>query len=206
MTFSGFSFLAWRIVEFITVIPIVGMLAYFVDFFNDHNALTPQPILIMFIVAVLAAAWIVGTLFLYARAKHSAGFVAFVDLLFVGAWIGAVVEMRWIGNADCTHGRFVNDNFWKAYLPGITIGIDRFTISVDKDCALLKASWALAIMNCIFFALTFFFALFVHRHWSDRDRVVVKRETHYSRHGHRSHRSRSPRHSHHSHHSRRSYV
>ncbi|KAF2741296.1 hypothetical protein EJ04DRAFT_507130 [Polyplosphaeria fusca] len=202
MTFSGMSFIFWRVIEFITIIPIVGMLSYFVHFYNDQNALTPEPILVMFIVSVLAAAWVVGTLFLYARAKHSAGFVAFVDLLFLGAWIGSVVEMRGIGNADCTDNKFTRDSFYYQLGP-LFLSFNNVSIHINKNCAMLKASWAFAIMQCIFFALTFFFALFVHRHWSDKDRVVVKRETHISRHGHRSHRSRSPRHSHHS---RRSYV
>lgn len=47
------------------------------------------------------------------------------------------------------------------------------------------------------FFLTFLLALMVHRHYDKRDRVVVKRESHHSRHDHRS-----PRRSHHS--SRRS--
>jgi hypothetical protein len=128
------------------IIPIVGMLAYFVDYYNDNNALTPRPILIMFIVAVLAAAWVVGTLFLYARAKHSAGFVAFVDLLFIGAWIGAVVEMRDIGNADCTHVRFASDNAYGVILGGAGYYVNNFTLNINKNCAMLKASWAFAIM------------------------------------------------------------
>jgi len=57
--------------------------------------------------------------------------------------------------------------------------------------------------NCIFFFITFLFSLLVSKHYGRDRQVVVKRETHISRHGHRSHRSRSPRHSHHS---RRSYV
>jgi uncharacterized membrane protein YhaH (DUF805 family) len=94
MSFSGFSFGFWRVMQILTLIPTLGMLAYFVDFYNDRNLLTPRTILILFIVAVLGAAWAIGTLFLYARAKHSAGFVAFIDLLFVGAFIGAVYELR----------------------------------------------------------------------------------------------------------------
>lgn len=42
------------------------------------------------------------------------------------------------------------------------------------------------------FFFTFLLALLVHRHHDKRDRVVVKREYHSSRHG------RSPRRSHHS--------
>ncbi|KAF2271121.1 hypothetical protein CC78DRAFT_450230 [Lojkania enalia] len=202
MTFSGFSFGFWRVMEIITLIPAVGMLAYFVDMYDSNDVLTPRSILVLFIVSVLALAWAVGTLFLYARAKHSAGFVAFVDLLFVGALIGGVYELRGIGNADCTDHGFTDDSYFFDLGP-FQISGNRWAIHTDKYCAMLKASWAFGIMNIIFFFLTMIFALLVHRHYDKRDRVVVKRESHYSR-GHRGHRSRSPRHSHHS--RRGSYV
>jgi hypothetical protein len=58
--------------------------------------------------------------------------------------------------------------------------------------------------NIIFFFITAILAMLVHRHHrNDRDRVVVKREVHRSRHGHSS---RSPRRSSHHSHTRRSYV
>ncbi|KAF1958702.1 hypothetical protein CC80DRAFT_407734 [Byssothecium circinans] len=202
MSFSGFCFVFWRIMEILTLIPTLGMLAYFVDFYNDRNALTPQSILVLFIVSVLGAAWALGTLFLYSRAKHSAGFVAFVDLLFVGAFIGAVWCLRGIAKANCSN--WSRNNSYDVNLGIFTAQGSFLGVDIDKECAMLKASFAFGIMNCIFFFLTMIFALLVHHHYGDR--VVVKRETHYSRHGHRSHRSRSPRHSHVSHHSRRSYV
>lgn len=201
MSFSGLSFWFWRIFQILTLIPIVGMLAWFVDFYNSRNALTPRPILILFIIAVLAAAWAVGTLFLYARARHSANFVAFVDLLFVGAFIGAVYEFRGIADADCSNWSATES--YSADLGIVTVSGDRYSWNINRQCAMLKASWAFAIMNIIFFFITCILAVLVHRHHrNDRDRVVVKREVHRSRHGHRS---RSPRYSHHSQ-SRRSYV
>lgn len=199
MSFSGLSFMFWRILQIITLIPIVGMLAWFVDFFNDRNLLTPRSILILFIVATLAAAWTVGTLFLYAKARHSANFVAFVDLLFVGALIGAVYELRGIASADCSD--WVRSGTYSADFGIVQISGSSFRLDVNSRCAMLKASFALAIMNIIFFFITMLLALLVHRNHVE-DRVVVKREVHRSRHGHRS---RSPRHSHHSHRSR-SYV
>lgn len=199
MSFSGLSFWFWRIFEILTLIPTLGMLAWFVDFYNSNNLLTPRSILILFIVSVLGAAWAIGTLFLYARARHSANFVAFVDLLFVGAFIGAVYELRGIADADCSN--VSRTGTYNADLGLFTVSGDKFRLNVDRQCAMLKASWAFGIMNCIFFFITFLLALLVHRHHRD-DRVVVKREVHRSRHGHRS---RSPRYSHHSH-SRRSYV
>lgn len=199
MGIAGFSFVFWRIMQILTLIPTLGMLAWFVSLYDQVQALTPRFILILFIVSVLGAAWAIGTLFLYSRAKHSASFVAFIDLLFVGAFIGAVYELRRVTDWDCTN--FEQSGQWQGSFAIFGVSVNRYSVNVDKSCAMLKACFAFGIMNCIFFFLTFIFALLVHRHYDNRDRVVVKRETHYSRHGHRSHRSRSPRHS-----SHRSYV
>lgn len=203
MSISGLSFMFWRVFQIITLIPTLGMLAWFVDWFNSRNLLTPRSILVLFIVSVLGAVWAVGTLFLYTRARHSANFVAFVDLLFIGAFIGAVYELRGIADADCTNmsrsGQYSTD------LGIFTISGNQYDLDVNRECAMLKASWAFGIMNIIFFFITAMLALLVHHHHRhDTSRVVVRREVHRSRHGHRS---RSPRHSHHSRsHSRRSYV
>ncbi|KAK7188760.1 hypothetical protein DPSP01_005663 [Paraphaeosphaeria sporulosa] len=201
MSFWGISFIFWRIMEIITLIPTMGMLAWFVHWYDSQLYRTPTEILVLFIVSTLAVAWTIGTLFLYSRARHSAGFVAFVDLLFVGAFIGAVYTLRRIADADCSNWSRGDQHGISAF--GWSVSGSFPTLNVDRQCAMLKASWAFGIMNCIFFFFTFVLALLVHRHHDSHDRVVVKREVHH----HRSsrHHSRSPRRSHHSHRSR-SYV
>lgn len=144
VSFSGFSFGFWRVMEILTLIPTLGMLAYFVDLYTDNQQLTPRRILILFIVATLGAAWAIGTLFLYARAKHSAHFVAFVDLLFVGAFIGAVYEMRGIKDADCSH--FETSSYSVASEGFTWEGRFPTKLVTNRDCAMLKASWAFGIM------------------------------------------------------------
>ncbi|KAF1913659.1 hypothetical protein BDU57DRAFT_520612 [Ampelomyces quisqualis] len=203
MSLSGLSFWFWRIFQIVTLIPTLGMLAWFVDFYNTRGLLTPRSILVLFIVSVLGAVWALGTLFLYARARHSAKFVAFVDLLFVGALIGAVYELRGIADADCSNWQ--SNGAYSTDLGLFTVSGNTYGWDVNRHCAMLKASWAFGIMNIIFFFITCLLALLVHRHYrNDRDRVVVRREVHRSRHGHRS---TSPRYSTSRHsHSRRSYV
>ncbi|EMD65608.1 hypothetical protein GGP41_010479 [Bipolaris sorokiniana] len=189
MSFAGLSFIFWRIFQFVTLVPTLGMLAWFVDWYNSRRLLTPTSILVLFIVSVLGAAWVMATLFLYTRARHSAKFVAFIDLLFVGAFIGAVYALRGIADADCSsinrRGSYSTD------LGLFTVSGDTWGLDVDRSCAMLKASWAFGIMNIIFFFITSILALLVSHHHRE-DRVIVKREVHRSRHGHRS---RSPRYS-----------
>lgn len=144
MSFSGFSFILWRMMEIITLIPTLGMLAWFVHFYDSTFQRTPTSILVLFIVSVLGAAWAIGTLFLYTRAKHSAGFVAFVDLLFVGAFIGSVYALRDIAKADCSSwdrtGTFSID------LGFLTATGNRWGLHTNKLCAMLKACFAFGIM------------------------------------------------------------
>ncbi|KAF2089150.1 hypothetical protein K490DRAFT_38119 [Saccharata proteae CBS 121410] len=211
MALSGLLFICWRLLEIVTLIPTLGMLAYFVHGYVSQNQLTPDYILVLFITSVLAAAWAIATLIAYARARHSALFVATVDLAFVGCFIAGVYLLRGISDADCSN--FSADGFWDnlgvfgAY--GEQAGVS-FSFHVNKTCAMLKACFAFGIMNCIFFFITFLLALLVHRHHRD-DRVTVKRTTtHTSRHSHRS-RSRdygysSPRRSHRSSSRRQYYV
>ncbi|PQE22978.1 membrane-associating domain-containing protein [Rutstroemia sp. NJR-2017a WRK4] len=199
----GMFFAFWRFMEIITLIPTLGMLAYFVHIYDSHNALTPDYILVLFIVSVLAAAWAIATLFTYHRARSNALFVSFIDLCFVGALIAGVYELRFISNSNCsavTTGASYYINFGALG----NANVNGVSVKVDKTCAMLKACFAFGIMNIIFFAITSLLACLVgrgHERGGRRNEKVVVRETHVSRHGHRrsgSHRSHRS--------SRRAYV
>jgi hypothetical protein len=211
----GIFFAFWRFLEIVTLvrfllpppklsalqrkstdpirqIPILGMLAWLVHIYAGHNALTPNYILILFIVSVLGTAWAIFTLFSYHRSRSNAHFVALIDLCFVGALIASVYELRFIAHQSCSS---VTSAPWAISFDGFGVYAPGFHVSVNKTCSILKASFALGIMNCIFFVFTAFLAYFI----GDRKEkeVVVVEETHYSRHGHRrgSHRSHRSSHS-----------
>ncbi|KAI1424914.1 hypothetical protein F5Y12DRAFT_418048 [Xylaria sp. FL1777] len=203
MVFAIF-FAFWRFLQIITLIPTIGLLAYFVDGYNKLNALTPTYVLVLFIVSVLAGAWAIFTLFSYHRSSSNATFVAIVDVLFVGAFIGGVYALRFITAADCTNvarGSQVDVSlgiFGSASLNGVDV-------QVDKSCAMLKAAFAFGILNTIFFFFTAVLAALHGDRMSARDRKTYVRETHSHRHSHRSSQAPHSRHSsHHSH--RRVYV
>ncbi|KAH8586781.1 hypothetical protein B0O99DRAFT_528048 [Bisporella sp. PMI_857] len=199
----GIFFAFWRFMEIVTLIPTLGMLAYFVHIYASNNALTPDYILILFIVSVLGAVWAIATLFTYHRTRTNARFVAFIDICFVGALIGSVYVLRFIADADCT--KVSSSEGWAISFAGFGVSGPGVSVNTDKTCAMLKASFAFGIMNCIFFFITSILALMVSRS-SDSRKVVVK-ETHYSRHGHRRSGSHRSHHSSHSHSGRRhAYV
>lgn len=198
------GFVFWRFLEIITLIPTMGMLAYFVNGYVNANQLTPNYILILFIVSVLALAWAIFTLFSYHRSSSNALFVAIIDLGFVGAFIAAVYYLRFIAGANCTN--VTGTSYDVSFGPFGTFNGNGVSVDTNKTCAMLKACFAFGIMNCIFFFFTAVLA------WFHGDRVGKDtryyRETHYSRRGHRRHstgsRRSSRRRSSHSH--RRVYV
>ena len=175
----------------------MGMLAYFVHIYASNNALTPTYILVLFIVSVLGVVWTIFTIFTYHR-SNNARFVALVDLLFVGALIGGVYELRGITHQNCTH--VTSGDSYQISL-GIlgSVDVNGLHFSADKQCSMLKACFAFGIMNCIFFFITAIMA-WAHGGRDEKERTTYVKETHVSRHGqrrssgsHRSHRSTSRR-------------
>lgn len=160
------------------------------------NILTPAYILILFITSVLAVFWAIDTLIRFSTTKRSAMFVSFVDMLFFGAFIAGVYQLRFIANADCAH--WSGDGVWVSLGPFGEFGEQTnnpLELHVNKTCAMLKTCFAMGIMETVFFIWTAFLALFLHSR-ETRERVVVektvRRRSHSSRRGHSSsHRHRS---------------
>ncbi|CAK7568750.1 MAG: hypothetical protein SEPTF4163_006754 [Sporothrix epigloea] len=207
MLFAIF-FAFWRFLEITTLIPIMGMLSWFIHAYIKENELTPNYILILFIVSVLAVVWTIFTLFSYHRSSSNSHFVAFVDLAFMGALIAAVYQLRFITKADCFDVHSTDD--WLARAGNLLTlqsqGIDALT-SI-KPCAVLKTCFALGIMNAVFFCFTAVLAWMHAGHLARNERerrYVTETKTvrrHRSRGGDGSRGVSRPRSG--SHHSRRS--
>lgn len=167
MALSGFLFLGFRIFELLVLIPILGMLAFFVHGYVVSNALTPTYILVLFIASVLGAAWVLGTIITYLRARHSAVFVALVDLAFVGTFIAGVYLLRGIAKADCvnftTGGFYVGLGVFGYY--GLQSN-NHWALNANKTCVMLKACFALGIIAIILFFITFVSSNLSQRHVS----------------------------------------
>ncbi|KAJ5347648.1 hypothetical protein MYU51_003605 [Penicillium brevicompactum] len=183
-----------RLVEIVFLIPIIGMLAYFVNGYIKANMLTPSYILVLFIVSTIAIFWALDTLIRLSTTKRSAIFVAFIDLCFFGAFVAGVYQLRFIANADCASWR--GGSVWISLGPFGSYGRqtgDPLSLDVNKTCAMLKASFAIGIMECVFFFWTAFIAMWLHRthHEVVVKETTVRRRSHSSRrHGSGSHHSR----------------
>ncbi|KAM0795428.1 hypothetical protein BDR22DRAFT_976893 [Usnea florida] len=181
-------FTFWRLFQIVTLIPTLGMLAYFVNLNQKANRLTPASILTLFIVSTLAAVWAILTLVRRKSTQRSTLFVAFVDLCFIGAFIAGVYELRGIANANCSSVTDSGPTYLSVGTNGIS-GSSGISASIKKDCAMEKASFAFGIMNCIFFFITFLILVFMHRTRDDDNKrykteVRTRRRSHDSRRGH----------------------
>jgi len=141
-----------RILEILIAIPIIGMLGWFVNPYVENNAQVPNDILTLFIVSILACAWAIVTLWQFHRYRDVSGpFIALIDICFVGAWIAGIVLLRGISNVNCGNlsvpiGVQLGNHDYS--------GGNDFGYSLNKPCAMLKASWILAIIDCVLFFIT----------------------------------------------------
>ncbi|PWY85986.1 hypothetical protein BO70DRAFT_333913 [Aspergillus heteromorphus CBS 117.55] len=190
-------FICNRIVELLFLIPIVGMMAYFVNGYLNANEITPPYVLVIFIVSVIAAFWCLDTLIRFSTTKRSAIFVACVDLLFFGAFIAGVYELRFIAGAKCSHwdGGSVYISLGPFGYYGYRDG-NPLSFHIDKTCAMLKASFALGIIEIVLFFWTAILALAIYRRPDVivKETTTVRRRSHSSRRGHRRHSSSGRRH------------
>jgi len=174
----------------------MGMLAYFVNQYNMANQLTPTYILVLFIVSVLAVAYTLFTLFRIPSVRRNGFFVAFLDLCFMGALIAGVYELRGITSANCiaVDGGFSSSSTSNSF----TISYTDPTLTANKACSMLKAAFALGIINIIIFPVTALIAVSMNRRQDVEVKEVYRSRSHGSRRGHSRRRSSS--------HSRRQYY
>ncbi|KAK4160143.1 hypothetical protein QBC43DRAFT_326004 [Cladorrhinum sp. PSN259] len=160
----------------------MGMLAYFVHIYVEANQLTPTYILILFITSVLALAWAIVTLFSYHRSSSNARFVGFVDLCIFGALIAGVYYLRFIAKADCSSIDRSDRSYSVRFGDfGSVTAAGGWQVSISKSCAMLKACFALGIMNVIFFFFSGIMALVHGGHVEKEEVRYVERRRSHSR-------------------------
>ncbi|RPA77007.1 hypothetical protein BJ508DRAFT_175488 [Ascobolus immersus RN42] len=166
-------FLFLRLVQIVTLIPIWGMLAYFVHKYSDAGVTPPVEILVLFIVAIIATAWAIITLFQFKRYSLVSMLIAFIDLLMVGALIAGVYYLRGISKANCSSwngGPVDFDRNGSSVSASYNSG---WGIRVKKHCGMQKAAWALGIVNIILFFASALVAAHLYR---KTERKEIRRE------------------------------
>ena len=150
--------------------------AYFINGYLNANVIAPVYILILFIVSTIAIFWCIDTTIRFHTAKASANFVCFVDMCVFGALIAGVYELSFIANQGCPHWDPQSSDpwVWSTLGPfgaqGAQTG-NHLARNLNKTCSMLKACFALGIMEVVFFCWSAFLAYCIY----DPRRVV--RET-----------------------------
>ena len=144
---SGPLFALFRVLEILTLIPVWGMLAWFIDAYQP--AQPPDSILYPFVVALLATPWALLTLLLYRRAGWTPLYICIVDLVFFGLLVGSLVLLA----PSARHTNCITYSA-TATTNGLAGSGATVTVAANRQCMMLKSVWALSIVDCILFALT----------------------------------------------------
>ncbi|KAG0634713.1 hypothetical protein HOY80DRAFT_507827 [Tuber brumale] len=153
----GAFFTLLRILQILTLVPIWGILAYFVDKYPMVENGVFSDILCLFIVAIFATIWAIATISLF-YSRHVPMWVAVIDLCFFGVLIAGVVLLApFVRNTDC-----IGINWGWGYADGYW----------SRECSMYKAAYALGIMNIIMFFLTAMLAAWI---WRKHTTIAVHR-------------------------------
>jgi len=167
-------FLFLRLLQIVTLIPIWGMLAYFIDKYSSSSSTPPASILVLFIVSLIATVWAMVTLFQFHRYSVTSMLVTFVDLLLFGALIAGVWFLRAVKNADCSNWSSPVD--FDAGGGSVSASwTNNWGLSVKKHCTMYKASWILGIINVVLFFFTAILALHLYRRTERKETHREKR-------------------------------
>ncbi|KJZ79470.1 hypothetical protein HIM_00939 [Hirsutella minnesotensis 3608] len=133
-------FVCARLAQVCTLVPLMGMLSWFVDnleAFDEECVGGPDGVLVLFLASVCAVSWCLSTMVCYYRSSANACFVAFVDAIVFGTLIASVFMLRHVPHAHCH-----------------ILAADHWSRLLSTMCVVLKASWALAILNIVLFFVT----------------------------------------------------
>jgi len=148
---SSVIFTLVRVLQILLLLPMVGMLGYFMHPYVQANQTAPTWLLLMFIISVIGCAWCLLTLFQFHRSYIHSLVVLVVDIVFFACFIAGVVLMDFVKNWKCVSG-----------------------LHVTKTCTMHKVTWVFGIINIILFFVTAVFAWQLHHRSNDRATAPVK--------------------------------
>lgn len=184
-----------RALQLLTLIPAWAILAAVVAWYNGNGVHIPGGILCLFIATLLSFAWAFCILVAVLRADNTALWIAFWDVVALGALIAGVATTADIANYQCnavavntTPTVYITSNGERIVLTGpnaaaaapaaSVVPQDQRSLWVNpNNCNLIKAAWGLAIADVVMFFLTAMLAVVIYKQNEDlrrRDVVVVE--------------------------------
>lgn len=202
------AYTVFRVLQVLALLPAWAMMAALVAAYSNNSV--PSGIMALFIVTLLAWVWAFCILILWLRARNTALWIAFWDVVAMGILITGVAMAANLVTEQCSD---VNQDFF-IISPDGTQTLQTQNPNDPNDpltggsnggtnrCALLQGAWALAIANIVFFFVTAILSLVI---WREnrylfeepviREKIIVdpeipRRARHH--HSRRHHRSRQP--------------
>jgi hypothetical protein len=169
----GILFSVARVFELLTMIPVLGIMGWYIHGFAVVNILTPDYILVLFIVSVVAVVWALLTLIAIGSTRRSGIMIGLIDIGVLGGLIAGIYILRGIGTSNCASASWgaIDIDLGPFGVWGESWG-SPYAQDIDQNCGLLKAAWALAIINCFLWPFSGLFAIL---NW-ERDVVHHERE------------------------------
>ena len=163
-----------RVIQVLMLIPAWALLAAIVDHYNRKDTKTPGAITFLFVVALLASVWAFCVLITTVRARNTALWMSFFDIVAMALLIAAVVVLSDIANADCVAVTWSSSVDSGSISGGSSAATDysqeekwwntrvlrRDDLNVSgaftyrQHCVEVKTAWGLAIANIILFFFT----------------------------------------------------
>jgi len=182
----GTSFVIFRVLQILTLIPCWAILASVISLYNQKFVPAPGGIICLFIVAILLTVWSFCILITYLRAFNTAMMIVFFDVVGMITLIVGVALLSNEANSECVnvaaisgyYGTGGNNDGLTNYLSENSV--TKVTGGTYGDyCGMLRGSWGLGIANIVFFFLTAILGAQI----ADTNEDVIVRE---SRHGKRA--------------------
>ena len=187
-----------RLFQILMLIPAWALLAAVIDYYNRNGTKTPGAIIFLFVVTLLASVWAFCVLVTSIRARNTALWMSFFDIVAMALLIAAVVVLSDIANADCidvswnssssssgsgssSSSSYSQGNAWWntriMHRRDTNVNVNG-TFTYRQHCAQVKIAWGLAIGGIILFFFTAILAAAIYFQTSPlptaREKVIVQ--------------------------------
>ncbi|KAI5803815.1 hypothetical protein EDC01DRAFT_644937 [Geopyxis carbonaria] len=170
-----------RVIQILTLIPAWALMAAVVSWYNSNTIKTPGGVMCLFIVTLLASVWAFCIWIAVMRARNTALWIAFLDIIAMGALIAGVATTSNIANYEC-NGTSINTRLvYTSTGQPIDINQDIYESRNDfwsnpNNCNLIKGAWGLAITNIITFFITAILAVVIYQQNQNSNETVIVEE------------------------------
>jgi hypothetical protein len=172
--------------------------------FQASTVSTPASVVILFVILLLCSIWSFCILIAVLRANNTALWIAFWDIVCMGALIAGVAVTSNLANYEC--GTVVRTYYYTAdgrrlsdpFVSDQAVQRQQFW-DHPGNCNLLKAAWGLAIANIIMFFITALLAISIYKQNEEemrleRPRSAIVQEKVYMEYPDRPRRAHRSRH------------